>query len=273
MLGSEILSVRLGGIYALERLAEEHPEEYHVQVIELLCAFVRHPSGKDIVGGLQAEVGAQLKAGEGEDSPLPRLRDDLQVAMTKIGSRDERRVRLELEKDYRLNLRGVDLRGGSLPGANLSGADLTRAVLSKVDFWHADLSRATLRYADLSWQPSSTEDINSAIMSAAYEEHESRGTIMIEVNLSDADLSGADLSNVVMPYANLAGAQLFATTLSGSDLSQAFFSSNGHNPADGMTQADLDEACADASGAPQLEGATDAETGKPLVWRGRPCPR
>ena len=44
MLGSDVLSVRLGGIYALRRLAEEHPEEYHVQIMRLFCAYVRHPS-------------------------------------------------------------------------------------------------------------------------------------------------------------------------------------------------------------------------------------
>ena len=44
MLGSGVLSVRLGGIYALERLAKEHPEEYHIQIMELLCSFVRHPT-------------------------------------------------------------------------------------------------------------------------------------------------------------------------------------------------------------------------------------
>ena len=31
MLGNEVLSVRLGGIYALQRLAEDHPEQYHIQ--------------------------------------------------------------------------------------------------------------------------------------------------------------------------------------------------------------------------------------------------
>ena len=43
MLGSGVLSVRLGGIYALRRLAEEHPE-YHIQIMGLFCAFVRHPT-------------------------------------------------------------------------------------------------------------------------------------------------------------------------------------------------------------------------------------
>ena len=44
MLGSEVLSVRLGGIYALQRLAEDDPVQYHVQIMRLLCAFVRNPT-------------------------------------------------------------------------------------------------------------------------------------------------------------------------------------------------------------------------------------
>ena len=47
MLGSSTLSVRLGGIYALKHLAVEHPEQYHVQVMEQLCAFVRGATGAD----------------------------------------------------------------------------------------------------------------------------------------------------------------------------------------------------------------------------------
>ena len=44
MLGSEVLPVRLGGIYALRGLAEEYPHEYHLQIMHLLCAFVRNPT-------------------------------------------------------------------------------------------------------------------------------------------------------------------------------------------------------------------------------------
>ena len=47
MLGSEVLSVRLGGIYALQRLAEEHAEQYHVQIMRLFCAFARFPTKDD----------------------------------------------------------------------------------------------------------------------------------------------------------------------------------------------------------------------------------
>ena len=47
MLGNETLSVRLGGIYALQRLAEEYPHQYHLQVMRLFCAFVRNPTADE----------------------------------------------------------------------------------------------------------------------------------------------------------------------------------------------------------------------------------
>ena len=43
-LGNEVLSIRLAGIKELQRLAEDHPRQYHVQIMELLCDFVRHPT-------------------------------------------------------------------------------------------------------------------------------------------------------------------------------------------------------------------------------------
>ena len=49
MLGSETLAVRLAGIYALQRLAEEHPEQYHIEIMKLLCAFVRHPAEDEVL--------------------------------------------------------------------------------------------------------------------------------------------------------------------------------------------------------------------------------
>ena len=46
MLGNELLSARMGSIYTLQRLAADYPEEYHIQVMELLCVFVRNPTGQ-----------------------------------------------------------------------------------------------------------------------------------------------------------------------------------------------------------------------------------
>ena len=57
MLGSSVLSVRLGGIYALCQLAEDHPREFHLQVVRLLSAFVRHPTQEALVEVTEATEG------------------------------------------------------------------------------------------------------------------------------------------------------------------------------------------------------------------------
>ena len=56
MLGSEVLSVRLGGIYALQRLAEESPGQYHIQIMRLFCAFVRLPTRDQSLESGQAVI-------------------------------------------------------------------------------------------------------------------------------------------------------------------------------------------------------------------------
>ena len=43
MLGSETLSVRLAGIYSLEQLAKDDPEQYHIQIVMSFCSFVTNP--------------------------------------------------------------------------------------------------------------------------------------------------------------------------------------------------------------------------------------
>ena len=74
MLGNDVLSVRLGGIYALQRLAEEHPEQYHVQIMRLFCAFVRRPTEDQVL---------ELRRIQGES--IPPLREDVEAIMTAIG--------------------------------------------------------------------------------------------------------------------------------------------------------------------------------------------
>ena len=80
MLGNEVLSVRLGGIYALERLATEHPEQYHIQVMKLFCAFVRHPTRDDNFPE-QPEYAEEFV-----------LREDVETAMRVIGTQGVERL-------------------------------------------------------------------------------------------------------------------------------------------------------------------------------------
>ena len=131
MLGSEDLSVRLGGIYALKHLAAEHPGQYHVQVMELLCAFVRHPT---------RDKGGSANLNEERQSP----RADVNAVAEIICSRGNSHLLLERNAEFKLDLCDADLRRISLTNADLSGAYLFGANLSGGSLMRANLTNAQL---------------------------------------------------------------------------------------------------------------------------------
>ena len=178
MLGNEGLSVRLGGIYALERLAHEYPGDYHTQIMSLLCAFIRNPTGEPVetplpVKGLtdQAEFNSGWEeAGDedGVDRPL-RVREDVQAIMTTICKRSEAQIEIEKEREYTLALRDANLKGARLAGANLKGAHLACANLKGAFLTASNLKGAFLTASNL------------------------KGAFLAASNLEDADLTSADL--------------------------------------------------------------------------------
>ena len=128
MLGNDVLAVRLGGIYALQRLAEEHPKQYHVQIMRLFCAFVRHPTKGS---SLRIEPKADESHSPGfEDEERvilgSLLREDVKAVMEAICVRKCTSIALERAAQFRLNLAHADLAGmGMIP----LEADLSRTSL------------------------------------------------------------------------------------------------------------------------------------------------
>ncbi len=110
MLGSGRLSARLGGIYSLRNLAESQPEQYHIQVMRVFCAFVRHPAPCD-----NEEAERYSGRAEAEDNPRkhvhgrPRARADVQTVMDAIGSRGESGIAMERRRGFLIDLNGADL--------------------------------------------------------------------------------------------------------------------------------------------------------------------
>ena len=173
MLGSQVLSVRLGGIYALARLAREYPEEYHVQIMRLLCAFIRRPSPEN------SEV-----TDEDEARLLSKLRLDLQEIMKEIGQRTNKQIEVEEQQEEysRLDLHSAKLSDAFFHAVNFSNANFVDAVLKKTLLKNADLTGAVLVGADLTG-----------------------------ANLSDSNLTGAEFSvNGKLPAIGLTQRQLDA---------------------------------------------------------------
>ena len=251
MLGSTVLAVRMGCIDALHRLTEEHPQQYYIQVMELLCAFARNPVGPehDLVIGY-----------EGED-PASRLREDLQAVMTAIGSRGEKELELEQMSGYLPNLTGAYLCHLQLEKGNLSHVRLGRADLKGAYLLGADLSGAPLDVADLSGSTLAFANLTGSSLIWTNFTSSKMGM----ANLSKSTLDEANLSNADLNSATLTGASFMGTNLSGAD-----FSHNGQGPATGLTQFQLDCAYRATETSPSLARVDDTETGQRLVWRRPP---
>ena len=178
LLGSNAPSLRLGGVYALQRLAEEYPEQYHVQIMRLFCAFARHPTVLDDKESdfIEYETVRTVDANEGTAS-LRRLRPDLQAVIEAIATRSEAQIKLEREADYAPLLSYADLRylwlhrvslsGVLLVRANLSGASLLGVNCSGADMWEANFSGARLNGSSFTKAHLSGANLSSVTVGSA----------------------------------------------------------------------------------------------------------
>jgi len=158
------LDVRLGGIYALERVARDS-EQDHGPIMEVLTAFLReHARWQN----------PDLPTKPDPDALPTRLRADFQAVARVLARRPEQRRQHE---DERLDLSGVDLRNGGLIEAHLEGAILIGAHLEGALLIGAHLEGAILIWAHL----------EKTILSGAHLE----GAILRGAHLEGADLSGA----------------------------------------------------------------------------------
>lgn len=239
MIGSSVLYVRLGGIYALGDLAKRYPRGYHVQVMHVLCAFVRNPPLHDT------------------DAPQP----DVQEADSVIGDRTESQIQRGQPSDYRPDLSDANLRGLKMGWLNFSkcnfeGADLSDATLTRCDLSGAHLYKAILRDATLNGA-----NLENAILTGA----DLAGVkSAVSANFANASLRSANLS-----YANLQGAEFRHAVLDSADLTGTVFIEGGLE-AKGLTQRQIALAKADESAPPVIDGVPDAKTGQRIQWSARP---
>ena len=285
--GPDALTVRLGGIYALEKLAQEQPDRYHWTVIEVLCSFVRENASiesksVDPATSPQVDTGKDVQTGAVNPKCIAM---DIQAAASVIGrrkgkhrSRQLRKVE-ELERGKRLDLRhaafpkadlGYQVPSGATRSTGFIGWVVYEAVcyyvvnrrggnLKEANYAHAMLTNAHVRGADLSNARLSGADLNNADLSQAnlFEANLSRASLC-GTNLTGANLRGAVLRGANLRGANLDGAHFGkfpsrATVLNGSDL----------RGCSGLTQEQIEETLGD----PYTEIPEGLK--RPWIWRQR----
>jgi Pentapeptide repeats (8 copies) len=175
-LGHDSLDVRLGGIYALERIANDSPED-QAPVAEVLDAFVRGHAPWPPTHDEQPPADAPLEAAR----PLPQWAPDVQAALTVLGRCERPRGGAR-----RLDLTNTDLRQALWGDANLQHTDLTGARLQGADFYRAQLQGTKLVGARLQGAYLVATQLRDAMLEAP---------ALPGVELEDAQLDGAQCSD------------------------------------------------------------------------------
>ena len=156
-LGSDSLAIRLGGIYALQRIMQDSPRDQPA-VVQLLATFIREST----------PVAKHPYPFPTKVTQHPRA--DIQAALFVLGSRNPSEDGTAVVNLEYADLRGAELRGANFQGANLALADMTSADIGGANLSHADLDETGLQDTYLV------------------------GTNMSYANLVDADLTGAVIS-------------------------------------------------------------------------------
>jgi uncharacterized protein YjbI with pentapeptide repeats len=230
-LGSEKLVVRLGGIFALERIAKDSPDRDRWTIIEVLTAYVRENSwtGLDLQDVAKPAYGSELFGDMGEKDRKPRV--DIQTVLTVIGKRSLTNGRGD---HHRLNLSNADLRNVDLSGCNLKKADFSGAKLKGASLDGANLEEASFYRADLE-----TAKLSNARL---------KGACFIHANLKDAHLPGTKLKRTNFLMANMKGAFLkrqYFTVTEGKRLNKIYIDGADLSEAMGLTPEQIESALID----------------------------
>ena len=279
MLGGQVLAVRLGGIYALERLAAQQPQQYHLPIMKLFCAFVRNPPKDENLDKPLVIDGEEMRL---------LIREDTQAVLLAIGTRNSKQIRIEIEEKFSVDLHGANLAGGDMRQCNLDRADLTDANLTEADMsGKSSFARARLIRANLA---------RAKLDDACFQDANCRQARFSDVKARRTSFRRADLEGTIWDHSNLEDARLSCCILKGASLLQAKLARAHFTGAvfgrgrrrmelpvdasvgDGIaisytevqtwiTQAQLDQAKAADDCPPSIEPeTTDFESGSQLVW-------
>jgi uncharacterized protein YjbI with pentapeptide repeats len=226
------VEVRLGAIYALERIAFDSPRD-HWPIMEVLTAYVRQNAPAPAQDSTKQENDAQDTTAESEESEIADAKKpatEIQAILTVLGRR--KRDRKREGKGQRLNLSNSDLCGADLTGAHLDGAIFDQAHLDRACFNHAHLEGAWFGRAHLQRARFIGADLTRAIFPRAH---------LDEADLSEAHLDGANFSVAHLDGANYKEAHLDGANFNGAHLDGALFP-GAHMYGASFSEAHLDGA-------------------------------
>jgi len=206
--GNPAFEVRLGGIYALERIANESDKDYW-PIMEILTAYIRKNSSVIVIRDKKVTLLAMdIQANE---SILRKFQEksgislDIQAVLTVIG---KRRKSFNCGEPNYLNLQATYLQEAKLMTYHLEKADLQKAYLQKAHLYKTQLEEADLRGAyfeeAILWE---TNLKKAKLWETNFKKAKLWETNFYRADLRGANFNGAELNNANFEEANLEKAE------------------------------------------------------------------
>lgn len=234
------MEVRLGAIYALERIAHDSTRD-HWPIMETLCAYVRENAGPPQTLSANARNSIALHRMMGASSPLDeesksaeqqRPRADIQAALTVLGRRsaDQRDHEAKLRADavrkewHGLDLRQTNLRGAVLDGLNFDYARFDGSSLAFASFQDTHLRHASFSTSGLENTEFARSKLEHADISVTHAEGARfRGAELSKVNARSAQLICAEFAQSDLRDASFASANMLGAIIAPSQAKGAMF--------------------------------------------------
>jgi uncharacterized protein YjbI with pentapeptide repeats len=207
-LGNPAIEIRLGGIYALERIASESKKDY-LPIIEILTSYVRKNSCGDSIlknGNISMDIQSN-ESTKHNVSKVRKISPDIQAILTVLG---------RLIKNGEPII--LDLRATCLEGANLFGAHFEGANLFSAHFEGANLRNSHFEGADLNGVHFEGADFDGANLEGS----KLNGAYFKGANLGNVHLS-ANMKKTDLHKAHFEGAEIYNTYLEGALLQETHF--------------------------------------------------
>lgn len=219
-LGRENLEIRLGGIYALERIANESEKDYW-PIMKILAAYIREKS--------PIKRGNTENKDSEEQETDKELPTDIQIILEVICKREHtfnekldlqnvniRKARLSKAHFEWTDLSGADIWGADLAGAHLKSTQLYRTHLEDASLVGAHLENAHMLEAHLERAYLQGIDLKDATLIEAHlDEAHLENAVLIRAFLEETHFDRAHIEGAHFEYAHLKGAYLIDAHLKG----------------------------------------------------------
>lgn len=210
LLDSDKDAIVIGGIYLLDNLAHEYPNEYASQVFDIFCGYLRTDTKLNWKNHLQHYNDSSII-----DSLIIakyEFPNKYQTVLDKIFKDSTQFYKNIIGENYNINLQGVCLVNASLSkgyfkGANFGFSNMTWSNLEYANFEGANLRFAILNEANL---------LNTVLISTDMSAAKLQGARLFMTQMQGARLDFASMEASELMLASLEGASLVSTHLEGS---------------------------------------------------------